>query len=200
MRKFFLCLSIFLLPILGFAEQAECKVFFSPKDQLADRLIEMIRNEEKSIKMAIYSMTHLGIAKALVEAKERGVAIEVIVDPFSVKNRSSIHRLVAGHVPLFVWDLGIRMSGKRKRGRMHDKFCIFGDSLVWTGSFDFTQDANSMHQENAVALDSRQVAQKFLAQFGQMKLYESRPYQEFLALYPKKKRTKKSNRGYAKGK
>ncbi len=189
MKKFFLL--FLLIPIVIFGEQAECKVFFSPRDQLADRLIELIQREDKSIKVAIYSMTHLGIAKALAEARERGVAIEVIVDPSCVKNRSSIQRLIAAQVPLFVWDLGIRMAEGKRRGLMHDKFCIFGDHIVWTGSFNFTQDAHLKHQENAVALDSREVAQKYLMQFAQMKLYESRPYHEFLALYPKKKGTKK---------
>ncbi|MBS0628921.1 MAG: DUF1669 domain-containing protein [Verrucomicrobia bacterium] len=182
---------ILLFPLLALAEQADCKIYFSPKDQLADRLIELIQNEEKSIKVAIYSMTHLGIAKALVEAKARGVAIEVLIDPTSVKNKSSVHRLVEAKVPLFVWDLGMRMTGGKRRGLMHDKFCIFGDHTVWTGSFNFTQDAHLKHQENAVAMGSREIAQKYLTQFVQMKLYESRPYHEFLALYPKKKGTKK---------
>lgn len=189
MKKFFLC--FLLLPFVLLAEQADCKVFFSPKDQLADRLIEMIEREQKTIKVAIYSMTHLGIAKALIEAKKRGVAIEVLVDPFSVKNRSSMTRLIEAKVPLFVWDQGVRMAEGRRKGLMHDKFCIFGDHLVWTGSFNFTNDADLKHQENAVAIDSREVAQKYLVQFDHMKLYESRPYHEFLALYPKKKGTKK---------
>jgi len=188
MLRFFLWFLLF--PIVLLADPAECKVFFSPKDQLADRLIEMIDKEDKSIKVAIYSMTHLGIAKALVAAKERGVAIEVLVDPFSVK-KSPIQRLLEAKIPLFVWDQGVRMAERKRRGLMHDKFCIFGDSLVWTGSFNFTNDAHLKHQENAVAIDSREVAQKYLVQFAHMKLYESRPYQEFLALYPKKKGTKK---------
>lgn len=189
MLKFFLW--FLLTPLVLLADQADCRVYFSPKDQLADRLIEMIDKEEKSIKIAIYSMTHLGIAKALAAAKERGVAIEVLVDPFSVKKRASIQRLLDAKVPLFVWDQGVRMAEGKRRGLMHDKFCIFGDSLVWTGSFNFTNDAHLKHQENAVAIDSREVAQKYLVQFAHMKLYESRPYQEYLALYPKKKTTKK---------
>lgn len=187
MKRIFLC--FLLLPIFLSGASAECKVFFSPKDQLADRLIELIDREDKSIKIAIYSMTHLGIAKALVAAQGRGVAIEVLIDPSSIKSRSSIHRLVEAKIPLFVWDQ--RGEDGKRHGLMHDKFCIFGDTSVWTGSFNFTNDAHLKHQENAVTLDSREIAQKYHMQFAQMKLYESRPYQEYLALYPKKKGTKK---------
>ncbi len=189
MKKFFtICLC---LPILIFGEPVECKAFFSPKDRLADRLVELINREKTSVKVAVYAMTHLGIAKALVAAKERGVSVEVIVDPFSVKIRSAIHRLIESGVPLFVWDRGIQMGVSGRKGLMHDKFCIFGEGLVWTGSFNFTNDANLRHQENAVTLEGREIAQQYLGQFSHMKLYESRPYQEYITLYPKKIRAKK---------
>jgi len=170
---------------------ADCKVYFSPKDQLAERIIDLIDGENKSIKIAIYSMTHMGIAKALERARQRKVAVEVLVDPFSVKVQSSIHRLLEAKIPLFVWDQGIRMGARRRKALMHDKFCVFGDHTVWTGSFNFTNDANLRHQENAVAMKSKEIAQNYLTQFAHMKLYESRPYQEYITLYPKKKREKK---------
>lgn len=171
-----------------YAAPASCEVFFSPKDQLARRLIELIDQEKKSIKVAVYSITHREIAEALVKAKQRGVQVEVIVDPFAVKKRSSIHMLLKGQVPLFIWDHELRTGGKQKRLRplMHDKFCIFGDDLTWTGSFNFTYHASNLSQENAVTLESREIASKYLDQFCQMKLYESRPYQEYIAYHPKK--------------
>lgn len=135
-------------------------------------------------------MTHLGIAKALEQAKARGVAVEVLVDPFSVKAHSSIKRISEAKIPLFVWDQGIRMGAVRRRALMHDKFCIFGDHTVWTGSFNFTNDAHLRHQENAVTIANKEIAATYLAQFAHMKLYESRPYLEYLTLYPKKTRKK----------
>ncbi len=188
LRLFFL-----ILPALVFGQMADCNVYFSPKDQLADRLIEFIDKEEKTIKVAIYSMTHVGIAKALARANERGVAIEVLVDPFSVKIRSSIHKVLDAKIPLFVWDQGIRMGAKKRKALMHDKFCVFGDHTVWTGSFNFTNDAHLKHQENAITIESREIAGEYLTQFSHMKLYESRSYHEYIALHPRPrpKKTKK---------
>ncbi len=185
-------LLLFLFPILLFCD--DCKVYFSPKDHLADRLIELIDKEDKSIKVAAYSLTHLGIAKALIEAKKRGVAVEILVDPFSIKARASLRRLVEAKVPLFVWDKGMQMNVDKRKGLMHDKFCIFGDHLVWTGSFNFTYDANARHQENAVTIENREIAMQYLNQFSYMKLYESRAFQDFIVLYPKKKRAKKEEK------
>lgn len=184
------CLCSFVYRANG--SSANCEVYFSPKDHVAKKLIGLIDREKKSIKVAVYRMTHREIAEALVRAFHRRVQIEVIVDPFSVKKRSSIHKLLRGQVPLFVWDSELSVhtrftSKKNRRPLMHDTFCIFGDELVWTGSFDFTYDASAIHRENVITLQSREIAAKYIEQFAQMKLYETRPYDEYLFYHPKKK-------------
>lgn len=187
-------LLVFIFLIFGgastaFSAPASCEVYFSPKDHLAGRLVDLIDQEKKCIKVAIYCITHKEITAALVRAKERGVEVEVIVDPFSVKGRSGIHALLRSGIPLFVWDSEMRtqVSTKaRRRPLMHDKFCVFGDDLVWTGSFNFTYDAENVHQENAVTLESKEIASKYLEQFADMKKFEARPHEQYVALHPKK--------------
>lgn len=181
-----------LFPLAAFASHpASCEVYFSPQDQVAQKLIDLIDQETTSIKVAIYSMTHTGITKALIRAQERGVDLQVIVDPFSVKIRSSVNQLADADVPLFVWDQNLQMKGqqsnrRQRRALMHDKFCLLGDRVVWTGSFNFTHDAAMRHQENVVTIESRAIAAKYKAQFDQMKLYECRPLIEYKDLYPRK--------------
>jgi len=178
-----------------YAVPAECTPYFSSSERLAEKLITLIDEEQKSLKVAIYAMTHMGIANAIVRARQRGVAVEVLVDPFSVKQKSSIHRLLEHQIPLFVWDkslaAGEDVSKGKQRALMHDKFCVFGGKLVWTGSFNFTHDANKHHQENVVTIKSRGVAQKYLQHFAEMQTYQSRPYQEYIALHPRKRKEKK---------
>ena len=167
-------LFFLLAPMALYSQPAKCQVYFSQKDPLAEKLIELIEREEKEIKIAIFCMTHFGIAHALIRAKDRGVNVEVIVDPFSLKTRSSIHRLIKANIPLFVWDRNIRLGatttlGRKKRALMHDKFCVFGSHLVWTGSFNFTQSAQKKNQENVVILDDPYVFEKYAAQFDIVK-------------------------------
>lgn len=188
-------LLFLFLPFFLLAEPAECKAYFSSQDQLAGKLIELIDREPKSIKIAVFYLTHTGIAKSLVRAQERGVAVEVIIDPGSIKTKSAIHRLVEAKIPLFVWDQSLRAGSKKSekggKAKMHDKFCILGDSLTWTGSFNFTHAADTHHEENAVTVESREIAQKYQYHFAELKLYGSRPYQEYVALHPKQKKAKK---------
>jgi phosphatidylserine/phosphatidylglycerophosphate/cardiolipin synthase-like enzyme len=173
------------------AESAS-KVYFSPEDRVADRLVDLIRQEKRSISVAVYCLTHRGIAEALVEAKKRGVQVEVVVDRFSVKKRAPVHRLAASGIPVFVWDPAYvkrRPDGsvRTRPPLMHDKFCVFGSECVWTGSFNFTFEANHANQENAVVLYDTALAQQFTERFESIKTYGSRPLKDYLALNPKKR-------------
>lgn len=194
-RLLFFILLFLLRGTFLFAETPACEVYFSPKDHLAERLIQLIDQEKKSIRVAVYCMTHAGIAKALVNARERGVDVEVIVDPFSVKARSCVHRIFKANIPLFVWDPSLSLQGKTFKGGkkrqkdpiMHDKFCVFGEKFVWTGSFNFTHDGSLRNEENAVLIESSDVAKKYMQHFSELKVYGCRPFSEYVAFHPKKR-------------
>lgn len=171
-------------------EQASCELYFSPDGHVAEQLIALIDKEQKSIQAAIYCLTHREIAKALVQAKKRGVAVEIIVDPFSVKIRSPLKKLADAGISVLVWDPPAIQTGskKEKRPLMHDKFCILGGTSVWTGSFNFTYDANLSNQENAILLHDTSIAKKFQEQFLTIKRQACRPYYDYLAHHPKSKK------------
>jgi cardiolipin hydrolase len=175
-----------------FSEKAEpianYQVLFSPDDRVADELIALIEKEKKGIKAAVYCLMHREIAKALTDAHERGVIVEVIVDPYSVKSRSPVKKMEEAGVPVFVWNPSVPVvenkNGKKIRKRrslMHDKFCVLGDSQVWTGSFNFTFEAANSNRENVVILENKQIASRYLAEFERLKKQGCQSYQEYIA-------------------
>jgi phosphatidylserine/phosphatidylglycerophosphate/cardiolipin synthase-like enzyme len=167
---------------------ASCKVLFSPQDPVADELIDLIQKETRSIRAAVYCLMHRGISRALIDAHRRGVSVEIIVDPLSVKARSPVERMGDANLPVFVWnpkeETRRTKKGKEvkvKKPLMHDKFCIFGDRLVWTGSFNFTFDAANSNQENVVVLENRAVAARYLEEFERLKKAGCLPLGTYLA-------------------
>ncbi len=152
------------------------QILFSPDDHVAERLISLIKKEKKSIKAAVYCLMHKGIIQALVEAHKRGVHVEVIIDPFSAKMKSPARKMEEVNLPVFVWSPPVRYK-KSKKGRrvkqrkplMHDKFCVLGDSCVWTGSFNFTFEASHSNRENVIVLENAQVAYSYLEEFERIK-------------------------------
>jgi phosphatidylserine/phosphatidylglycerophosphate/cardiolipin synthase-like enzyme len=152
------------------------QVLFSPRDQLAEKLISLIEKENTSIKVAIYNLMHRGIANALINAHKRGVEVVVVVDPYSVKSRSPLKKMQEAGISLYVWNppsiVSETKAGRKIKKRpplMHDKFCILGKSLVWTGSFNFTYQATTENRENALILEGSEVAARYMEEFENLK-------------------------------
>ena len=153
-------------------------VYFSPQDKIADKLITLIENEKESIDIAIYCFTHRGIAAALIAAKERGVKVEVVLDPYSLKAKTAVSNMEAAGIPLYIWDP--KRSAPKKSAIMHDKFCIFGGKTVWTGSFNFTYKASASNAENVLVTDDTAVAANFKKQFQNLKTTDAYPCKDYL--------------------
>ncbi|MBY0529445.1 MAG: hypothetical protein K2P51_04565 [Rhabdochlamydiaceae bacterium] len=166
------------------------EVYFSPEDHLAEKLIALIDKEPKSICAAVYCLMSGEISQALQRAKKRGVFVEVIVDPFSVKQRSPIGKLNEKGIVIHVWDPKVEeipASKYAKKPLMHDKFCVFGDHTVWTGSFNFTRQASCSNKENVVVLHDPAIAALYLAEFEKIKKQGCSAYRQFLAMKEQKK-------------
>jgi len=178
MRQFLFSICIFFAALCSASPQITS--YFSPQDELAKHLIEQIQKEHKSIYIAVYTFTHQGIAKALIEAKKRGVYVEVIIDPSTAKRRA-ITLLRKAEVPLFVHAPSHPLPAKRNMTPlMHHKFCVLGQGAVWTGSFNFTQGA-LFNDENALLVHDVKLAEEYRQQFRFLRQKGSLSIEQFLA-------------------
>lgn len=148
------------------------QAFFSPDDNVQEILVQLIDQEKKSIKIAIFSFTDGKIAQALIDARYRGVSVEVIVDASGQRDKfSKIETLKAHGVKVSVYD---PKNNTIYNNIMHHKFVIFennigGKSLLWTGSYNFTKSATLNNQENVLVLDEMHLVQKYAHQFELIK-------------------------------
>jgi len=166
----FFALMLISAPVLGSAITKHATVYFSPEDQLDKRLIDEINKENKSICVCIYSFTHRGIAEALIEARRRGVDVEIVVDRFSVKIKAQLQKFASAGIPIHVWNPDRFKRKIARRPLMHNKFCVFGSDKVWTGSFNFTNEASKIHHENALVIQDIALASAYKGQFHTIKL------------------------------
>lgn len=152
------------------------EVLFAPDDNVQDLLITLINEEKESISVAAYSFTDQDIAQALINAQNRGVRVEVVVDGSSSITAYHKASFLAKHrIPLWVYP-SVKTEGKQKRpkGIMHNKFMIFKNSLlnrsiIWTGSFNFTRSAQNINQENVIVLDDPHFVEKYTKRFDILK-------------------------------
>lgn len=148
------------------------QAFFSPDDNVQDILVQLIDQEKKSIKIAIFSFTDGKIAQALIDAHRRGVMVEVIVDITGMRDKfSKIDWLKENRIKVTVYD---PRNNSIYNDIMHHKFVIFGNniggkSLLWTGSYNFTKSATLKNQENVLVLDEMHLIEKYGRQFELIK-------------------------------
>ncbi|RUM90527.1 MAG: phospholipase D family protein, partial [Thermovibrio sp.] len=98
------------------------------------------------IDIAIYSFTSRRIAKALIDARNRGVRVRVIIDEGNGKSRFCVGP--------FLESAGIEVRYKRGSGGglMHNKYAIYDGKVLSTGSFNWTGSAERRNDENLVVI------------------------------------------------
>lgn len=131
---------------------------FSPNESCDQRIISFINTAKNTLDVAIYSITHEGIADAIIAAKNRGVKIRIVVDRSQSKGAHSlVSTLVSGGVDLKIGNF---------QGIMHDKFTIVDGTFLETGSYNYTQNATSSNAENQLYIDDAQTVQNYENNFG----------------------------------
>jgi len=150
------------------------KSLFSPDDQIEDYLINLIDSEKKRIRIAIFSFTSSRVANALLDARDRGIDIEIVADGDNSNGTYSKIALLRSHqIPLWLYPSD-RSKSKGSVGIMHNKFIIFSSSLfdeplLWTGSYNFTRSANDRNQENVLITNNPTMIKAYQHTFEQLK-------------------------------
>ena len=136
--------------------QTGCNTF------ICKRLVEEINNSKKSIDIALYGFDSQDeIFNALKKAKQRGVIIRSVVD--LSKNSDEIYPDNKKFIEEF------NSITDKTQSLMHNKFIIFDNSKVFTGSINFSQTGTGGYNLNsAVIVDSRELSSQYEKEFEQM--------------------------------
>src|ERR1039457_2111831 len=126
------------------------QVYFSPHGGCTGAIVREISKAKTEILVQAYSFTSKGIAKALIDAKKRGVHVEIILDK---SNRST--KYSAGD---FTAHMGIPTYFDSSHAIAHNKIMILDKQTVITGSFNFTKAAEESNAENVLILQSKELA------------------------------------------
>lgn len=145
---------LFLLITCNLAYAGDIDVAFSPKQGGQELIIKAINSANKSICMATYSFTSKPISEAIMKAKQRGVAIQVVSDAKANGGKYTATRYLANH--------GVDVRLNSKYAIMHNKFMVIDNKTVQTGSYNYSEAANSKNAENVIVIwDDSALASKY---------------------------------------
>ncbi|TET21348.1 MAG: DUF1669 domain-containing protein [Candidatus Stahlbacteria bacterium] len=117
---------------------------FSSQDGIEWVVAREIYAAGKRIDAAIYTFTSRPLAQALVDAHKRAVRVRVLLDP---SNASGEYSKAA-----YLINNGVDVRVERGVGLMHHKFALVDDSIIITGSFNWTASAETDNDENVLLL------------------------------------------------
>ncbi len=140
-----LWLILFLNSSCLLARAGSIQVYFSPHGGCTDAILRQINQAKDEILIQAYSFTSRPIARALIQAKNRGVRIIAVLDKSNQTQKYSAARFLQNmDIPVFI---------DNKHAIAHNKIMIIDKRVVITGSFNFTRAAENQNAENLLILD-----------------------------------------------
>jgi len=161
------------MPAVGSAE-----ALFAPWDDVEGRLITVLGGAHKTIHVQAYLLTSRNIAKALLQAHQRGVQVQILADVTPVLNSESsqVPKLAAAGIPVWL---------ETRYANAHNKIMLIdaGTShpIVITGSYNYTWSAQARNAENLLILrDNQALTDSYLKNWRRHQR-EAEPYNKVQA-------------------
>ena len=119
-------------------------VYHSPKGGCTDAIVRELNRARREILVQAYSFTSKPIAQALIDAKARGVHVEILLDRSNEQETfTELEHLIAeGMVPQI----------DAQHAIAHNKIMLVDRRTLVTGSFNFTHQAEAENAENLLII------------------------------------------------
>jgi len=132
---------------------------------IPERLIGYINNAQQTIHIAAFEFNLTPVAEALIAARKRGVEVQWVTDDeYGIEADEEEGR---GQFAM-LRKARIKVKDDGRGALMHNKFIIFDDRMVWTGSTNLTVNGNFRNNNNVLLIDSPKVAAIYEREFAEM--------------------------------
>lgn len=133
-------------------------VYFSPDDGVASHLLDLIQSASESLYFMAFSFTSDELANAILERAQNGVIVAGVMEESQVESNvgSEYDRFrQAG--------LDVRLDGNPRN--MHHKVILIDSRVVVTGSYNFSNSAETRNDENVLVFHDPRIAAQVMAEF-----------------------------------
>lgn len=128
------------------------KVYFSPQDKtITNGILPLIKNAKHYIYISSFIITERNFSNELINAKNRGADIKLIVDALNATNSKSKHKIFRNS--------GILVKAENYAGKMHSKSIVIDDEYVVIGSMNFSNSGENYNDENTIIIKNKQLAE-----------------------------------------
>src|SRR5262249_52346324 len=132
------------------ADAPSVTAYFSPKGGCTDAVVRELKRARKEILILARAFSSEPLAKALLDAKLRGVRVELLFDRRNENDSTSDLHLFS-HLQLFAQQ-GLAPLHDMQSTSAHNSVILIDSSILLTGSFDFTRQADEEHADNLLVV------------------------------------------------
>ncbi len=132
-------------------EQGNISVYFCPRDNCNSKLVNLIKNSSSSVYCALYDIDLKDVIYALAN-KSHSIDVKIIIDNDNFNNQ------IKGE--------GVRIDNSNQL--MHNKFCIFDNKKIFTGSFNPTERGAYKNNNNMLVIYSKYLAENYKKEFDEL--------------------------------
>lgn len=137
---------------------ARLYVAFSPSTECEQKIIDLINNSQSKIDIAVYAINNHNIVSAIKKAHSRGIKIRILTDKLQASGKYS--------KVLDLHQSGLHLKVNAVYKTEHNKFAIFDQNKVVTGSYNWTNSATHKNSENCLFIaDDSLIVQKYQTRF-----------------------------------
>lgn len=130
-----------------------------------ERFVQFVDAATRSLDVAAYEFDLENVAQAMTRAKARGVAVRMVTDTDTV---NATRDAATQKALKTVRDAGITIVPDERSAIMHHKFAVRDGQEIWTGSWNFTVGDTYRLNNNAVRMQSPELARAFTEEFETM--------------------------------
>lgn len=169
-RKFHTAILYILVSLMmltaSYAEEFKATgtidTYFSPRGGATEAIVKEITAAKSEILVQAYSFTSKPIAKALVDAKKRGIRIEAVLDKSQRREKYTSADFIAhAAIPTYIDD---------RHAIAHNKIIIIDRATLITGSFNFTKAAEEKNAENLLVMKgNKPLVERYIRNFEEHK-------------------------------
>lgn len=179
MRKwlFLFALACFAGPVaaLELPATGKVEVLFTPWDDAEGALIRVIGQARRSLRVQAFLITSRNLARAMLAAHQRGVAVMVLAD------REMLAKGENSQIPS-LHEAGVSVRLETRYASAHNKILLIDAEeehpVIVTGSYNFSFSAQARNAENVLILrDNRALARAYLDNWRRHHA-EATPYAE----------------------
>lgn len=136
---------------------ADVAVSFSSDGSIADEICKSIVKTQGDVLILGSKFSNKSLEKCIVRIQQSGRVVRLILDSkFLLTNSAKIMRLAKSKVCIY---------SDSNHNAAHNKVIVFGDNLVFSGSYNFTAESDKFNAENGIFIKSTEINRAYKNEF-----------------------------------